>query len=72
LGTRAGTFINGDRIVKKAPLMPGDEIAMGKSRFVAQYENGAAKPPKRALHDAQSGALHPVPAHRRRRPAAQV
>ena len=72
LGTKAGTFINGNRIVKKAPLMPGDEIAMGKSRFVAQYDHGTAKPPKRAPHDAQSGARHPAPAHRRRRPAAQV
>lgn len=72
LGTKAGTFINGERIHQKAPLMPGDEIAMGKSRFVAHYENGAGKPSKAGPHEAQSGLPHSAPAHRRRRPAAQV
>jgi pSer/pThr/pTyr-binding forkhead associated (FHA) protein len=72
LGTRAGTFINGVRIVKKAPLMSGDELTMGKSRFVAQYDNGAAKPPKHGPHDSHSGSRHSAPAHRRHPSAAQV
>jgi pSer/pThr/pTyr-binding forkhead associated (FHA) protein len=72
LGTKAGTFINGQRIVQKAPLMPGDELAMGKTRFVAQYENGAAKS-KHARHDAAGSPRYsaPAPAHCRR-PTAPV
>lgn len=72
LGTKAGTFINGERIVQKGPLMPGDEIAMGKSRFMAQYTNGAVAPSKRTPHEAAGGACHPTAAHRRRRSAAQA
>jgi pSer/pThr/pTyr-binding forkhead associated (FHA) protein len=60
LGTRSGTFINGARISANAPLMPGDELAFGKNRFLVQYEDGT-KPPRPASS-----------AHRRREPAAQV
>jgi pSer/pThr/pTyr-binding forkhead associated (FHA) protein len=70
LGTKAGTFINGNRIVKKCPLLPGDEIAMGKSRFVAKYDNGAK--PSKLAHDAAGGPHGSAPAHRRRQPAAHV
>ena len=72
LGTRAGTFINGVRIVQKAPLMPGDELTMGKTRFVAQYDNGSAKPSRHGEHDGHSGARHFAPTHRRHPSAAQV
>jgi len=46
LGTSTGTTINGVRISQKAPLMPGDELGFGRSRFLAYYED-TAKPPRR-------------------------
>ena len=72
LGTRSGTHINGSRISANAPLLPGDEIAFGKNRFVVQYDNGAAKPPRPAEQDADRGSDAPSPPHRRRQPAAQA
>ena len=58
LGTRSGTFINGDRVSPNAPLQSGDELAFGNIRFLVRYDDGTAKPPKHAEH-----------AHRRRQPA---
>lgn len=72
LGTRAGTFINGVRVVQKAPLMPGDELTMGKTRFVAQYETSANKPPQHADGDGRAGSRHSAPAHRRHESAVRV
>jgi pSer/pThr/pTyr-binding forkhead associated (FHA) protein len=60
LGTRSGTFINGARISANAPLLPGDEIAFGRNRFLVQYDNGT-KPSRPAASS-----------HRRREPAGQV
>ncbi len=57
LGTKLGTTINGVRISRKAPLLPGDELGIGKNRFIAHY----AAPAKRG----------PRPTHRRREPATQ-
>jgi pSer/pThr/pTyr-binding forkhead associated (FHA) protein len=37
LGTRTGTFVNGRR-VKKARVMPGDRLTVGRSEFVVSYE----------------------------------
>jgi pSer/pThr/pTyr-binding forkhead associated (FHA) protein len=37
LGTKLGTTINGVRIVQKAALRSGDEIGIGKNRFVARW-----------------------------------
>lgn len=72
LGTRSGTFINGVRVSANAPLLPGDELAFGKHRFVVHYDNGAAKPPKHVVHAVDKETCSPALAHRRREPAAQV
>jgi pSer/pThr/pTyr-binding forkhead associated (FHA) protein len=45
LGTKTGTFINGARVPKKAPLMPGDELTIGRSSFVVHYNHEAANAP---------------------------
>jgi pSer/pThr/pTyr-binding forkhead associated (FHA) protein len=37
LGTRTGTFINGTR-VKRAVLLPGDTLTVGRTDFVVHYE----------------------------------
>lgn len=34
LGSTNGSYLNGDRITKREALQPGDEIRVGKSRFV--------------------------------------
>jgi DNA-binding CsgD family transcriptional regulator len=36
LGSRNGTFVNGDRIWGERPVKPGDEIRIGTVRFVAR------------------------------------
>ncbi|HLA83892.1 MAG TPA: FHA domain-containing protein [Thermoguttaceae bacterium] len=41
LGTRTGTTINGARVSQKAVLNSGDELGIGRSRFVAQYGDSA-------------------------------
>ena len=48
LGTRSGTFINGDRVSPNAPLRSGDELAFGKNRFLVRYDDGTVKPPRHA------------------------
>ena len=48
LGTKVGTWINGVRVAKKAPLQSGDELAVGRSRFLVHYEDDLAKPPRSA------------------------
>ena len=59
LGTKLGTTINGVRISQKAPLMSGDELGIGKNRFVAQYEDGVAKPLRRAERIEPAGSVLP-------------
>ena len=68
LGTKLGTAVNGARISKKALLMPGDELGIGKNRFVAQYDGAgsSSRPVDRA--GLRSGAA----AHRRRQPAVSA
>ena len=72
LGTKLGTVINGVRISQKAPLMPGDEIGIGKNRFVAHYDGAVAKSSRHVDRDGHGGSHPPAPPHRRRQPAAQV
>ena len=72
LGTRSGTFINGDRISPNAPLLSGDELAFGKNRFLVRYDGGEVRPPKDAKHDAHGGSRPPAAPHRRRQPAVQA
>ena len=73
LGTRSGTFINGARVSANAPLLPGDEIAFGKNRFLVQYDNGtAAKRSKPKDHGVGRGACPPPASQRHREPAAHA
>ena len=41
LGSRHGTFINGERVSERK-LLPGDELCIGLSHFVAEYEPESA------------------------------
>jgi pSer/pThr/pTyr-binding forkhead associated (FHA) protein len=41
LGTKTGTTINDVRVVKKATLSSGDELGIGKNRFLANYDDRA-------------------------------
>ena len=70
LGTQSGTFINGVRIVKKHPLLPGDELTIGRSRFVVNYEHDGEKRPRHigAVPNADSKPSHTTPI-RHRQPA---
>ena len=73
LGTKLGTTINGARIVQKAPLRSGDEIGIGKNRFVAHYGDDDAAQRRRASHDDErAAALPPASSQRRRQAMAQV
>jgi pSer/pThr/pTyr-binding forkhead associated (FHA) protein len=59
LGTKSGTFINGVRVVKKHPLSDGDELTIGRSTFLVNYEHdgqhfkprsiGSSQPQRTAL-----------------------
>lgn len=69
LGTKSGTTINDVRICGKAPLLPGDELRIGKNRFVAHYENDAETPPHRTAH---TNSRPSTSAHRRHQPVVQV
>jgi hypothetical protein len=55
LGSRNGTFVNGDRIVRDRPLWPGDQIQIGGTRLVYRAQQslevdplteGAERPPE--------------------------
>jgi pSer/pThr/pTyr-binding forkhead associated (FHA) protein len=72
LGTRSGTFINGTRVSSNAPLLPGDEIAFGKNRFLVEYDDGAVRPSSRSEHNVGRDARPSVLPHRRRQPAGQA
>jgi pSer/pThr/pTyr-binding forkhead associated (FHA) protein len=41
LGSRHGTFVNGQRI-SEAKLLPGDELCIGLSHFIADYDASIA------------------------------
>lgn len=45
LGSRHGTFVNGKLVIDETPLLPGDELCVGLSHFVAEYELEAPLPP---------------------------
>ena len=72
LGTRSGTFINGDRVSPNAPLLSGDELAFGKHRFTVRYDDGAVKPSSDAEHDVHGGLRPSAAPHRRRQAAVQA
>jgi pSer/pThr/pTyr-binding forkhead associated (FHA) protein len=72
LGTKLGTSINGVRISQKASLLPGDELGIGKNRFVVHYNDGAAKLSRRGEQDERSDFRSPAPSHRRRQAVAPL
>ena len=43
LGSRNGTFVNGERISGKAPIRPGQEIGLGSFRFQFLEDGGLVK-----------------------------
>jgi len=55
LDSRHGTYVNGERI-GECKLLPGDELRIGLSHFVAQYDASLAEPQSLAA----AGALRPV------------
>jgi pSer/pThr/pTyr-binding forkhead associated (FHA) protein len=67
LGTKLGTTINGVRISQKAPLMSGDELGIGRHRFMVRYDDRAAKPVGQTERQARGSA-----SSRRRQPAVPV
>jgi pSer/pThr/pTyr-binding forkhead associated (FHA) protein len=69
LGTRSGTLVNGNRVAASTALLPGDEIAFGKNRFLVQYDNGRAKPSNAAEDDVDDDSRPDSAPHRRRQPA---
>jgi hypothetical protein len=71
LGTKLGTAINGARISPKAALMPGDELRIGRSCYVAHYGDEAHR---RSSHPGHHGAgSHRSSAvHRAHQPLAPV
>lgn len=44
LGSRNGTYVNGERVVGKRALRPGDEIRVGQTRLVFRGESGTGQP----------------------------
>jgi len=70
LGTKAGTYINGQRVVKKAALLSGDELTIGRNRFIAHYEldGGQSSRHADATQQAEIRPSHTAPL-RRREPA---
>jgi pSer/pThr/pTyr-binding forkhead associated (FHA) protein len=62
LGTQTGTSINGLRVKNKTPLLPGDELTIGRTTFLVHYDHPGQKPKRPA-------APTSTPASRRREPA---
>jgi len=42
LGSESGTYVNGERITFPQTLKDGDEITVGKHRFIVSMKTGAA------------------------------
>jgi pSer/pThr/pTyr-binding forkhead associated (FHA) protein len=70
LGTQSGTYINGQRVVKKNPLLPGDELTIGRNHFVVNYELDGKKHPRHVGAAPQADSKpSQKPAVRHRQPA---
>jgi predicted component of type VI protein secretion system len=70
LGTKLGTSINGVRVVKKASLQSGDELTIGRNRFVVHFADGQAKSPRHAEQSLSADRRkHRPSTGRRRQPA---
>jgi pSer/pThr/pTyr-binding forkhead associated (FHA) protein len=68
LGAAGGTTVNGVPVVQKAPLASGDELGIGKSRFLVSVEDMV--PAARAT--GESAIPHSSRRARRRELAGQV
>jgi pSer/pThr/pTyr-binding forkhead associated (FHA) protein len=58
LGTKTGTYINGVRVSQKTPLLPGDELTIGRNRFLVNYDHNGTTPrppaaPQKPSHPAR-------------------
>ncbi len=72
LGSRNGTFLNGERVVTERVLRPGDELRLGQTRVLYRAEatrdrtatEGAAAPPRLTTreHDVLVALCRPVAA----------
>jgi len=69
LGTKLGTFVNGERVSPKAPLRPGDELAFGKSRFLVRCD-GCISNSLRSKEYGSQGSARPSTSGRRHRQRA--
>jgi pSer/pThr/pTyr-binding forkhead associated (FHA) protein len=70
LGTKTGTYINGLRVLKKASLLPGDELTIGRNSFVVHYDHAGAQPHRHVNPSSKPDARPPhPPAARRPEPA---
>jgi pSer/pThr/pTyr-binding forkhead associated (FHA) protein len=61
LGSRNGTYVNGEPITAERALRPGDEITIGETRFVFRAEVAATRSDT-ALEPATSGTIAADPA----------
>ena len=66
LGTQTGTYINGLRVAQKAPLLPGDELTIGRNTFVVNYDHAGPTPQRRVAPPPKPESR---PSHRHREPA---
>ena len=67
LGTKLGTVINGVRISQKAPLMPGDELGIGRT---VSWSSMTMARPSRPGTGSTTDAAAPVPRPDRPPPSA--
>jgi pSer/pThr/pTyr-binding forkhead associated (FHA) protein len=66
LGTQTGTLINGLRVKSKAPLLPGDELTIGRNTFLVNYDHAGSYPQRPVAPPPKPESR---PAHRHREPA---
>ena len=70
LGTKLGTSINGIRVDKKAVLQSGDELTVGRTRFLVQCDDDQTPLSRHTEHPLSgSQTKHRPPAGHRRQAA---
>jgi pSer/pThr/pTyr-binding forkhead associated (FHA) protein len=70
LGTKTGIYINGLRVQQKTPLLPGDELTIGRNSFVVHYDSPDAQHHRHVTTTPKPEARPPhSPPARRREPA---
>jgi len=63
LGSRNGTFVNGNRIDKPLQLKSGDEIAVGPLRFLVAISNGISNLKRSKVKSVADAAHRTARAH---------